>query len=80
VPLRKTPSLSQADRTRLWRKSAKGMPHTPPLSDETVSREGFYDARGWMSVLVDSNVLLRRVWAKAKRLRANRRHRFPPAQ
>jgi len=48
------------------------MPHTPPLSDEAVSREGFYDARGWMSVL------LRRVWAKAKRLRATVDIRFPP--
>ena len=34
------------ERTQLWRESAKGVPHTPPLSDAAVSRESFYDARG----------------------------------
>jgi hypothetical protein len=46
VPPRKAASLSPTDRARLWRDSAKGMPHTSPLSDEAVSRESFYDARG----------------------------------
>jgi hypothetical protein len=46
VSPRKAVSLSPADRARLWRDSAKGMPHTPPLSDEAVSRENFYDTRG----------------------------------
>jgi hypothetical protein len=46
VLARKTATLSPSDRARLWRESAKGMPHTPPLSDEAVSRGSFYDARG----------------------------------
>ncbi len=46
MPPRKSASLSPDERARLWRKSSKGMPHTPPLSDEAVSRESFYDARG----------------------------------
>jgi hypothetical protein len=46
VPARKTGSLTPAERALLWRESAKGMPHTPPLSDAAVSRESFYDARG----------------------------------
>jgi len=32
---------------------AKGLPPTPPLSDEVVSRESFSDARDEMSVLFD---------------------------
>lgn len=46
VPPRSAASLSPADRARLWRDSARGMPHTPLLSNEAVSRESFYDARG----------------------------------
>jgi hypothetical protein len=46
VPARKAAPLSPAARAQLWRDSAKGLPHTPPLSDEAVSRESFYDARG----------------------------------
>jgi hypothetical protein len=46
VPPHGTVPLSPADRARVWRDSAKGMPHTPPLSNEAVSRESFYDARG----------------------------------
>jgi hypothetical protein len=45
VPVRKAALLSPVERALLWRESAKGMPHTPPLSDEAVSRESFYDAR-----------------------------------
>jgi hypothetical protein len=46
VAPRKAPSLSPAERAQLWRESAKGVPRTPPLSDEAVSRESFYDDRG----------------------------------
>jgi hypothetical protein len=46
VPSRKAASLSPAERALIWRESAKGVPHTPPLSDEAVRRESFYDARG----------------------------------
>lgn len=46
VPPRKADALSADERALLWRESAKGLPHTPPLSDEAVSRESFYDARG----------------------------------
>lgn len=46
VPAGRVASLSPAERARIWRESAKGLPHTPPLSDEAVSRESFYDARG----------------------------------
>jgi hypothetical protein len=45
APARKVTSLSPGDRARLWRESAKSMPHTPPLSDEAVRRESFYDTR-----------------------------------
>jgi len=46
VPSRKVGSLSPAERALMWRESAKGMPHTPPLPDEAVRRESFYDTRG----------------------------------
>jgi hypothetical protein len=46
VPPRKAASLSPDERALIWRESAKGMPDTPPLSDEAVRRESFYDARG----------------------------------
>jgi hypothetical protein len=46
VPARKSAALSPGDRARMWRETAKGMPHTPPLSDEAVRRESFYDTRG----------------------------------
>jgi hypothetical protein len=45
APVRKAASLSPAERAHLWRESARGVPHTPPLSDEAVSRESFYDDR-----------------------------------
>jgi hypothetical protein len=47
VPPRNAASLSATERALIWRESAKGMPHTPPLSDDAVRRESFYDARGW---------------------------------
>jgi hypothetical protein len=37
-------SLSPAERARLWRESAKGLPYTQPVSNEAVGRESFYDA------------------------------------
>jgi len=46
MPPREAASLSPGERARFWRESAKGLPHTPPLSDAAVSRESFYDARG----------------------------------
>jgi hypothetical protein len=46
MPARKAASLSPVERAELWRESAKGVPYTPPLSEEAVSRETFYDVRG----------------------------------
>lgn len=46
VPAIDAPSLSPAERAQLWQESAKGTPHTPPLSDEAVGRESFYGDRG----------------------------------
>ena len=46
LPSAKPATLSPEKRARLWRDSAKGMPHTPPLADEALSRESFYGARG----------------------------------
>ena len=39
-------ALSPAERAALWRESIKGLPPTPPLSDEAISRESIYDSRG----------------------------------
>ncbi len=39
-------ALSPAERTSVWRETAKGFPHTPPLSDEAISRESIYGDRG----------------------------------
>ena len=39
-------TLSPAERAASWRKSVKGLPVTPPLSDEAISRESIYNARG----------------------------------
>ena len=40
------PDLSPAERAAAWRESVKGLPHTPPLSDEAISRESIYGDRG----------------------------------
>jgi hypothetical protein len=45
VPAGEAATLSPGERARLWRESAKGLPHTPSLSDEAVSRESIYDVR-----------------------------------
>ena len=46
VPGRGETALSPGQRAALWRESVKGLPHTAPLSDEAISRESIYDARG----------------------------------
>jgi hypothetical protein len=45
VPARTNPA-TPAERAAFWRQSAQGLPRTPPLSDQAVSRETIYDARG----------------------------------
>jgi hypothetical protein len=37
---------SPAERAALWRASVTGLPDTAPLSDEAISRESIYSARG----------------------------------
>ncbi len=39
-------ALPPAARVAAWRASVKDLPHTPPLSDEAISRESIYDPRG----------------------------------
>jgi hypothetical protein len=39
-------TLSPTERANLWRESVKGLPRTPPLSDDAISRDSIYDARG----------------------------------
>lgn len=46
IGVRQEGALSPAERAAAWRDSAKGLPHTPPLSDAAVSREGIYDTAG----------------------------------
>jgi hypothetical protein len=46
VPGHDQPMLSPVERAAAWRDSVRGLPHTPPLSDEAFSRESIYDARG----------------------------------
>jgi hypothetical protein len=46
VPGRGEAMLSPGQRAALWRDSVKGLPHTAPLSDEAISRDSIYDARG----------------------------------
>jgi len=41
-----TRKLSPAERAAAWREAAKGLPRTPPLSDEAISRESIYGDRG----------------------------------
>jgi len=45
VPVRNG-TLSPSQRAALWRESVKGLPHTPPLSDEAISRESIYGDHG----------------------------------
>jgi len=39
-------AITPSERAELWRQSTVGLPHTPPLSDEAIAREGMYGARG----------------------------------
>jgi hypothetical protein len=41
-----TRKLSAAERAAAWREAAKGLPRTPPLSDDAISRERIYSDRG----------------------------------
>lgn len=38
-------ALSPAERAAAWRDSVRGLPHTPPLSDDSISRESIYGER-----------------------------------
>jgi hypothetical protein len=38
--------LSPAERAAAWRESTGGLPHTPPLSDDAISRGSIYGDRG----------------------------------
>jgi hypothetical protein len=46
VPPRAGAALSPAERADAWRQSTRRLPHTPPLSDEAISRESIYGGRG----------------------------------
>ena len=46
IPPRPAQQLSPAERAAAWRESSKNLPHTPPLSDEAISRENLYAERG----------------------------------
>jgi hypothetical protein len=46
LPGRGPAALSPAERAALWRESVKGLPRTPPLSDEAISRDSIYDLHG----------------------------------
>jgi hypothetical protein len=46
VPVLSGVALSPGERAALWRESVKGLPHTPPLSDESISRESIYGDLG----------------------------------
>ena len=45
VPQRVVSALSPAERAEAWRESSRGLPHTPPLSDDAISRESIYGDR-----------------------------------
>ena len=46
IPPQASGALSPAERAEAWRKSAQGLPHTAPLSDDAISRESLYGDRG----------------------------------
>jgi hypothetical protein len=39
-------ALSPAERAAAWRESTRGLPHTPPLSDDAISRDRIYGDHG----------------------------------
>jgi hypothetical protein len=46
VPPAAGSALSPSERAAAWRESTRGLPHTPPLSDDAISRESMYGDRG----------------------------------
>jgi hypothetical protein len=42
---RSTAPMSPAERAEGWRQSTQGLPRTPPLSDDAISRERIYGDR-----------------------------------
>jgi len=52
VPARGSARLSPAERAATWRDSVRGLPNTPPLSDEAISRASMFDDRGGASSLI----------------------------
>jgi hypothetical protein len=46
VPPRTVSALSPAERAAAWRESTRGLPHTPPLSDDAISRDSIYGDHG----------------------------------
>jgi len=45
VPLHADAAVSPTERAAAWRESVKGLPNTPPLSDDAISRTSIYDDR-----------------------------------
>lgn len=46
VPHSLKTAVSPTERAAAWRESVKGLPQTPLLSDEAISRESIYTDRG----------------------------------
>lgn len=46
APQRAGSALSPAERASGWRESTRGLPHTPVLSDDSISRDNIYGDRG----------------------------------
>ena len=46
VAARAGSALSPAERAAAWRESTRGLPHTPPLSDDAISRDSIYGDHG----------------------------------
>ena len=46
IPARSGLAATPAERVAAWRDSVIGLPDTPPLSDEAISRESIYGDRG----------------------------------
>jgi hypothetical protein len=38
--------VTPAERAAFWRQSTTGLPRTPPLPDDAISRDTLYDTRG----------------------------------
>jgi len=46
IPVRAGSDLTPAERAAAWRESSRDLPHTPPLSENAISREKMYGDRG----------------------------------